>query len=126
MIDASLPFSGLTAFVVEDEAIIAFMIEDMLGELGFAEVVHAPSIPTALVALETARPHVAILDVNVGGTPSYPVAEKLQARGVPFAFASGYGRSGLAAEWANTTVIQKPFDLVRLRDGVLACLGRKP
>jgi DNA-binding response OmpR family regulator len=125
MADDSFPFSGLTAFIVEDEAVIAFMIEDMLNELGFAAVVYAPSVPKAFAALETAQPDVAILDVNVAGTPVYPVAEKLQARGVPFAFASGYGRGGLAAEWADATVIQKPFDLVRLRDGVSACLGSK-
>src|SRR5690348_2145359 len=124
MADEPLPFSGLTAFVVEDEAIIAFMIEDMLSELGFAQVVHAPSIPKALAALESAQPDVAILDVNVAGSPIYPVADKLRARGVPLAFASGYGRSGLPEEWAQATVIQKPFDLARLRDGVSACLRK--
>ena len=124
MADEPLPFSGLTAFVVEDEAIIAFMLEDMLRELGAAEVVQASTIPKALAVLESAKPDIGILDVNVAGTPVYGVAEALKARGVPFAFASGYGRTGLAAEWADCTVIQKPFDLDRLRDGLSACLGR--
>jgi DNA-binding response OmpR family regulator len=124
MADEPLPFGGLTAFVVEDEAIIAFMIEDMLNELGFAQVVHAPSVTKAFVALETVQPDVAILDVNVAGTPVYPVAEKLLARGVPLAFASGYGRGGLSTEWSNATVIQKPFDLMRLREGLTTCLGQ--
>lgn len=124
MADNSNPFSGLTAFVVEDEAIIAFMIEDMLHELGATKVVHASTVPKALAALQSAKPDVGILDVNVAGTPVYGVAEALRARGVPFAFASGYGRTGLAAEWADCTVIQKPFDLPRLREGLSACLGR--
>jgi CheY-like chemotaxis protein len=124
MADESLPFSGLTALAVEDEAIIAFMIEDMLGELGFAKVVHASSVDKALAILESTQPDVAVLDVNVAGTPVYPVADALKALDVPFAFASGYGRNGLPAEWANNPVIQKPFDLTRLRDALSACLVR--
>ena len=124
MADDSNPFSGLTAFVVEDEAIIAFMIEDMLHELGATKVVHASTVPKALAVLDSAKPDIGILDVNVAGTSVYGVAEALKARGVPFAFASGYGRGGLAPEWADTPVIQKPFDLDRLRDGLSACLGR--
>jgi CheY-like chemotaxis protein len=125
MADEPLPFSGLTAFVVEDEAIIAFMIEDMLRELGFAEVVHCSSISKALAALEELRPDLAILDVNVAGTPVYAVAEALKARNVPITFASGYGRGGLPTEWADATIIQKPFDLTRLRHGLLACCGKR-
>jgi CheY-like chemotaxis protein len=124
MSDQSQPFNGLAAFIVEDEAIIAFMIEDMLGELGFAKVVHASSVPKALIQVEQAQPDVAILDVNVAGTPVYAVAEKLKERRVPFAFASGYGRGGLPPEWSTATVIQKPFDLTQLREGLSTCLGR--
>ncbi len=51
-----------------------------------------------------------MLDVNLSGTPAYPVAERLARLRVPFFFATGYGKKGLAPEWAETPVIQKPFD----------------
>jgi DNA-binding response OmpR family regulator len=118
-------FSGLKVLVVEDEAIISFMIEDMLRELGFGEVFLAASIPNAFLAVERNRPDVAILDVNLGGAPVYAVAEKLESAGVPFAFASGYGRGGISDAWSGKTVIQKPFDLNRLAEGLRACLAAK-
>jgi CheY-like chemotaxis protein len=120
------PFDGLKVLVVEDEAIIAFMIEDMLRELGFGEVFHAASIANALLAVERNRPDVAILDVNLGGAPVYEVAEKLDGAGVPFAFASGYGQSGISDAWAGKPVIQKPFDLLRLEKGLRTCLAAGP
>jgi CheY-like chemotaxis protein len=119
----SSQFDGLKVLVVEDETIIAFMIEDMLRELGCGDVLHAASIANALLAVERNRPDVAILDVNLGGAPVYAVAEKLDAAGVPFAFASGYGQGGISDAWAGRTVIQKPFDLPRLAEGLRACLA---
>jgi CheY-like chemotaxis protein len=123
MTDESPQFSGLKVLVVEDEAIISFMIEDMLRELGFGDVLHAASIPKAILAVERDRPDVAILDVNLGGAPVYAVAEKLETAAIPFAFASGYGRAGISDAWAGKPVIQKPFDLIRLAEGLRACLA---
>jgi len=72
-------FNGLRALVVEDETIIALLVEDMLKELGFNEVVKASSVPQAIAALETAPPDIVILDVNLAGVQAYPVAERLQS-----------------------------------------------
>jgi hypothetical protein len=52
----------------------------------------------------------AILDVNLGGDPIFPVAEALAARGAPFVFATGYGAGGLPESWRNRPTLQKPFN----------------
>ena len=115
-------FNDLMALVVEDEAIIAFLIEDMLNDLCFRKVVQASSIPQAIAALEKGRPDIAILDVNLAGVPAYPIAERLQAAGIPFIFASGYGTAGIAAPWSGNPVLQKPFQADKLAEAIGACL----
>jgi len=96
--------------LVEDETVIAFLIEDMLAELGFHHVLHAASVPDAIALLRARLPDVAILDVNVGNTPVYPIAELLVAANIPFMFASGYGNAGIPAQWKSVPTIQKPFE----------------
>jgi CheY-like chemotaxis protein len=103
------PLSGLHALVVEDETMIFLLIEDMLREMGCASVAHATDIREALMHVESRRPDFAVLDVNLAGEQVYPVAERLDAIGVPFAFATGYGRIGMPERWASRPVIQKPF-----------------
>ena len=105
---------GLRVLVVEDEAIVSFLLEDMLGELGAAEVRHAGSLEAALAALDAQLPDLAVLDVNLGGARVYPVAERLAEAGVRFLFTTGYGRSGLEPRWAGRVVVQKPFDAARM------------
>ncbi|MBV9420204.1 MAG: response regulator [Alphaproteobacteria bacterium] len=102
---------GLSVLVVEDEAIISFLLEDMVSELGAIDVRHAGSVQAALNMIEERLPDLAVLDVNLGGTPVYPVAERLEAAGVTFIFTTGYGRAGLVDRWTSKTVVQKPFDI---------------
>jgi len=104
------PLAGLDVLLVEDEIIIAFMVEDALMELGCNFVLHAGTEAEALGILDRHRPHVAVLDVNLGDGTAYPVAERLHSLGIPFVFATGYGLRGLDPRWAGTTVLQKPFD----------------
>jgi CheY-like chemotaxis protein len=100
---------GLRVLVIEDEMTIALMIEDMLADLGH-EVVDLPMrLPLALEAVGRGGFDLAILDVNLDGETSYPVAELLRQRGVPFVFATGYGASGLTPEFRDQPVLQKPF-----------------
>ena len=105
---------GLRVLVVEDEAVISFLLEDMLGELGAAEVRHAASVRAGLAAIDAAKPDLAVLDVNLGGERVYPVAERLEEDGVRFVFITGYGKSGIDPRWAEKSVVQKPFNLVML------------
>jgi CheY-like chemotaxis protein len=106
---------GLKVLVVEDEAIVAMLLEQMLEELGCEVVAVAGQVGPASDLARTADMDVAILDMNLGGQSVDPVAEALAAREAPFIFASGYGEDGLTARWRGRPVLSKPFRLEQLR-----------
>lgn len=101
----------LRVLVVEDEALISLLIESMLNDMGHETVDCAHSVQHALALLEpmTKPIDAAMLDINLGGTLVFPVAEALAARDIPFAFLTGYGANGVPKRFADATVIQKPF-----------------
>ena len=117
-------FAGSRAFVVEDETLVLFDLEDALTDLGCEVVAQAMRLEQAIAVAETLGPvDVAILDVNIGGTTVFPVAQILKARGVPLVFATGYGRAGLPPEWQSHAVIVKPYsqhDIERVLTPLLA------
>lgn len=115
--------AGRCILLVEDESVVAFLIEDMLRELGAVDINHAPSVARALALLESTLPYVAVLDINLGYELVYPVATYLDARSIPFIFASGYGKGGVASEWLGHTVLQKPFDTQMLGAALYHTLG---
>ena len=116
------PFDGRRALVVEDETIVAFLIEDMLTELGCAEVWLANTVSAALAILAERRPDIAVLDVNLAGDEAYKVAERLEADNVPFVFATGYGRDAIVERWAQQPIIQKPFRFETLEQALQSAL----
>jgi CheY-like chemotaxis protein len=82
----------LRVLLVEDEGLVAMMLEDLLEDLGCEVAGSLASVAAALAWIEAGgAADVALLDVNLSGEPVFPVAEALKARGVPFAFATGYG-----------------------------------
>jgi CheY-like chemotaxis protein len=93
------------ALVVEDEILVAMYIEDLLADLGFEVVALATDLDQALPVAREGAFDVAVLDVNLNGRASFPVAE----RRIPFLFASGYGSRGLLERWRDAVRIQKPF-----------------
>jgi CheY-like chemotaxis protein len=99
----------LRVLVVEDEALIAMLVEDMLLGLGCTMLGPAADTVAALSMVQELEYDVAILDVNLGGERTTPVAEELHARGVPFIFATGYGASGIDARFKDRPVLTKPF-----------------
>jgi CheY-like chemotaxis protein len=101
---------GRSVLLVEDEALVSFHVEDMLRDLGCRDIWHAATVREALALLGRCRPDMAVLDVNLSGEMVFPVAERLRRAGVPFVFATGYGRRGLPEPWAQCPVLQKPFD----------------
>lgn len=107
--------SSLKVLVVEDEALVSMLVEDMLTDLGCTIIGPAAEIEEALRLAGSADIDAALLDVNLGGRPIFPVADALKARGVPFAFASGYGEAGLTDDHRGATVLQKPFREADLR-----------
>jgi CheY-like chemotaxis protein len=106
---------GLRVLVVEDEMMVSMLIEDMLGELGCLVVGPASRLDEAMALAREAEIDCAVLDVNLGGQPIFPLADLLRERGAPFAFATGYGDAGLRDVDRGSPVLQKPF-----REGDLA------
>jgi CheY-like chemotaxis protein len=101
--------NGLRILVVEDEAAISLLLEDMLLDFGCEVVGPAARLSAALDAVSREQVDLAILDVNVAGEPIYPVAEALAQREIPFVFSTGYGSAGIRDTFRDRPVLQKPF-----------------
>ncbi len=101
--------SGLRVLVVEDEATVALLLEEMLAELGYQVVGPVGRLGKAVEIASKAPIDAAILDINVDGKEVYPVADALAARHIPFAFVSGYGKEGLRASYRASPTLGKPF-----------------
>jgi CheY-like chemotaxis protein len=110
------PFSGRRVLVVEDEMIVAWLLEDMLADLGCAVVGPAARVNQALAMIDAEAIDVAVLDVNLNGQMSYPIADALAARGVPFVFSTGYDKDRLLDGYRTFPVLQKPFHRSELGD----------
>ena len=111
---------------VEDEAMVSMLIEDMLVDLGVEVVGPAARIDQALTLAREAEVEAAVLDINIGGHFTYPVADILQARGIPVIFATGYGAATLPERFRGTPTLQKPFDPQSFGEVVQAALAESP
>ena len=106
---------GKDVLLVEDSLIIALDAEDLLDRLGAGSVVTESTAVGAIAAIETKRPDIAILDINLGDHDSVPIANRLAELGVPYIFATGYGeQSQLPDEHKSRSVLQKPYTLASL------------
>ena len=118
------PLSGRRVLVVEDESLVAMLLETILEDMGCTPVGPASNIDEGeALARDAADLDAALLDVNVAGRQVFPVAEALRARGVPFIFSTGYGESGLPDEWRGNPTIQKPFTEAAIRDALMKAMG---
>ncbi|MCA1443905.1 response regulator [Ensifer sp. IC4062] len=106
----------LRVFVVEDESLVAMLIEDLLHDMGHDVAAVASRIEDALGPAQSGQFDVAIIDVNLDGRSSYPIADVLVERGVPCIFATGYGATGLNARYSDTPVLVKPFTATELEN----------
>jgi CheY-like chemotaxis protein len=119
-------FPDLAVLVVEDEGIIALLVEDMLKRLGCTTVWHAGSVDAAFAVMVDHEPALAVLDLNLGGQPPFEIAAALDAASVPFIFATGYGAGGVPPAWAGRPTIQKPFTLGALAGALRQALDKAP
>lgn len=110
----------MRVLLVEDEPIVAMMVEDMLTDIGIETVQTASDLASACKAAEDGRFDFAILDLSLGGVMTYPTAAILKDKGTPFAFATGYGSGALEPAYAATPVLQKPFQIKDLEKVVAA------
>ncbi|MDZ4760988.1 MAG: response regulator [Alphaproteobacteria bacterium] len=104
----------MTAFhvlIVEDEALVALMMQMLVEDEGWTAI---GPVGTVAKAIETVNAGIeigcALLDLNLRGETSWPVADALAAKGIPFAFTSGYGASGLETRFADRPIFPKPID----------------
>jgi DNA-binding response OmpR family regulator len=112
--------------IVEDEMLIAMHLEDVLTGLGHAVAAIATRIDRAMVLARDGDIDFAILDINVAGSLSFPVADILRRRAIPFVFASGYGAQGLAGDHRSALVLKKPYELRNLERVMSQALANEP
>jgi len=110
------PISGSRVLLVEDEMLVVWLLEDMLAELDCVVVGPASSVNQALAMIDAEAIDAAVLDVNLNGQLSYPIADALAARGVPFVFSTGYDKDTLLGGYRTFPVLQKPFHRLELSD----------
>jgi CheY-like chemotaxis protein len=109
MTEAEAALEGKTVLLVEDESLVSMLAEEILIDAG-CEVILAMRLDRALEVAKSAEIDCALLDVNLGnGATSFPVAQVLSERGVPFIFVSGYGTHGIDRTFAEAPVVQKPY-----------------
>ena len=115
----SIPgLEGRKVLIVEDESLVAMLLETMLEDMGCTVFGTAARIEDALEMIAgDSRPDAALLDVNV-----YPVAEALDRMGVPLVFSTGYGQGGLAQGWEGRPTVQKPYTEAMIRDALMRVL----
>jgi len=102
--------SGRRVLVVEDEMLLLMTIEDMLADLGCESVTTAATIDQALALVNAQVFDVAMLDVNLNGNQSFPVADALAVRGVPFLFSTGYSDHVVMRQgYQDRPVLRKPY-----------------
>lgn len=109
---------ALRVLVVEDEMLVSMLVEDMLEDLGHIPIGPAARLDAGVRLANSETLDLAILDINLGGTKSFPIADVLIARGVPVIFATGYGASGLDQRFLSFPVIAKPFSEAVLKNAI--------
>lgn len=107
--------SQVRALVVEDELIVALHIEQLLGTYGCQLRWRESTFEGALATVLRYTPDVCLLDVDLNGVKSYPIAEVLERLKVPFAFVAGSGDGALATPWQKHAILKKPFIFVDIR-----------
>jgi DNA-binding response OmpR family regulator len=127
--------SGRCALVVEEDPLLVTLLEWFLATLDWDVAAVAQGMEDALDKARTVSMDIAVLDANLYGRPSYPVAQILRDRKVPFIFVSGYGTIAAPAGLGDVRVLVKPFGQKDLALALLhashwrplpRCAGRAP
>jgi CheY-like chemotaxis protein len=104
--------------LVEDEAMIRMMMADMIEQLGHAVAAEAGDVSRATELAQCGLFDLAILDVNLNGKMSFPVASILAERRIPLIFASGYAADSFPAAFRSTPQLRKPFQIETLAGAI--------
>ena len=114
---------GLRVFIVEDESLVALNLQVMLEDLQCEVADVASTRAEADSKFASIIFDAAILDVNLRGERSFPIAQRLQERGIPFVFATGYGTSVMPPEFRHVPVLSKPFKQADLAEALTKALA---
>ena len=118
--------SGRSVLVIEDEMLILMMIEDMLADLGCESVAVASKVGPAIRLIEGQEFDAAMLDMNLNGIESYPVADALSARDVPYFFSTANSLTDMKDGYRDQDVLKKPFTFEQLSNMLSRSLLRIP
>jgi CheY-like chemotaxis protein len=118
--------SSLSVLIVEDEPLIAMMLEDFLQSLGHDIVCTAESVAEAFACVDKGGVDVAILDVHLkGGEHIWPVADRLAERGIPFVLATGGHIDDPPARFAQAPILFKPFTIDAIEPALAEACGAR-
>jgi CheY-like chemotaxis protein len=117
-----IELSGRRVLVIEDEWIVTLLIQETLADIGCEVVGTASRFDDAAEKARSLSFEVAILDVNLNGRQTIPIAEALAERGVAFVFATGYGAANLPESLRTAPILQKPFHQRDLERALRAAL----
>lgn len=109
--------TGNNVLIVEDETLLALMLEDLLLDIGH-HVVHAGSLPDAMEAVEREHFDAAILDINIAGRDVFPVASRLRELHTPFVFASAHDAGRIGSEFSQEQLISKPYTIGQVQQSL--------
>ena len=115
-----MPLTTTRVLLVEDEVMIRMMVADMVEQLGHAVAAEAGDVDRAAELAQTGLFDLAILDVNLNGKMSFPVADIIVRRRIPLIFASGYALSNIPAAYSSAPKLQKPFQIDTLAKAIIA------
>ena len=119
----SSPLAGRRILVVEDEMMVALLLEDMLVDLGCTVAGSVVCVDDALALIGELGLDAAVLDVNLSGQMSYPVADALIAAGVPFVFSTGYAAGRIQEDYRKFPALQKPYHVSELANALAGVMA---
>lgn len=111
--------------VVEDESCVSSMLELVLQHLGY-RVLLADCLTDGLDLARSSPIDAAILDINLAGMESFPIAAELRNRGVPFMFSSGHTAKSIPEAYRGESVLHKPYGQPQLQQALASLLGAEP
>ena len=116
----------LAVLAVEDEAVIALELENMLEDMGYDVIGPAANVEAALALLRSASPDAAVVDANLAGKSARPILEALQKDGIPLVLASGYEELELRNLGLEAPLVRKPYSAKDLSTALQAACGTQP
>lgn len=107
--------AGRSILIIEDEPLIAMMLEDFLESLGHKVRATCATVAESLEAVGQGGFDLAIVDVNLSGENCWPVARQLREKSIPFLVATGGHVEPPPSEFESVPVLEKPYTVDRVR-----------